>query len=157
MRRLAPRGAQGRTVAPLLRNDPPAPVDPEIAALPGARGFWMPDDEYGQVYVVTVGPAHAPAGPTLVLVHGLGTDGMRDWYPVLAPLAEHRRVVMFDLPGFGRSGHANMKYAPARYAAVMSRVIAGYGPGRSTSSAIRWAARSRCFTRPRTPSRCAGW
>src|SRR6478609_4862896 len=82
------------TVAPLLRNDPPAPVDPQIAGLPGARGFWMPDDEYGQVYVVTVGPAHAPAGPTLVLVHGLGTNGMRDWYPVLAPLAEHRRVVM---------------------------------------------------------------
>ena len=54
---------------------------------------------------------------------------MRDWYPVLAPLAEHRRVVMFDLPGFGRSAQANVKYAPARYAAVLSRVIAAYGPG----------------------------
>jgi pimeloyl-ACP methyl ester carboxylesterase len=54
---------------------------------------------------------------------------MRDWYTVLAPLAEHRRVVMFDLPGFGRSAQANVKYGPARYAAVLSRVIARYGPG----------------------------
>ena len=36
---------------------------------------------------------------------------------------------MLDLPGFGRSGRANAKYAPERYAAVLSRVIAAYGPG----------------------------
>jgi pimeloyl-ACP methyl ester carboxylesterase len=36
---------------------------------------------------------------------------------------------MFDLPGFGRSAQANVKYGPARYAAVLSRVIARYGPG----------------------------
>jgi pimeloyl-ACP methyl ester carboxylesterase len=110
-------------------SDPPAPVDPEIAALPGARGFWMTDAEYGRVYVVSVGPARPPVEPTLFLVHGLGTAGMRDWYTVLPPLAEHRRVVMFDLPGFGRSAQANVKYGPARYAAVLSRVIARYGPG----------------------------
>jgi pimeloyl-ACP methyl ester carboxylesterase len=115
---------------PAFTEDPPAPVDPEIASFPGARGFWMTDDEYGKVYVVTVGPAHPSATPTLFLVHGLGTNGMRDYYPVLWALSEHRRVVMFDLPGFGRSGHENVKYAPARYAAVLSRVIARYGgPG----------------------------
>src|SRR5204863_2262264 len=84
----------------------------------------MVDPEYGAVYVVTVGPARDEGAPTLVLVHGLGTNGMRDFYPVLGPLAAHRRVVMLDLPGFGRSGHANVKYAPDRYAAVLSRVIA---------------------------------
>ena len=97
--------------------------------MPHARGFWMTDDEYGRVYVVSVGPTRAPVEPTLFLVHGLGTNGMRDWYTVLAPLAEHRRVVMFDLPGFGHSAQANVKYGPARYAAVLSRVIARYGPG----------------------------
>jgi len=114
---------------PAARNDPPAPLDPEVASLPKARGSWMTDAEYGRVYVVSVGPAHPPFEPPLFLVHGLGTNGVRDWYPVIVPLSEHRRVVMFDLPGFGRSGHENVKYAPARYAAVLSRVIAAYGPG----------------------------
>src|SRR4051794_19694187 len=61
-------------------NDPPAPVDPEVANLPKARGFWMTAAEYGGVYVVSVGPAREPVEPTLFLVHGLGTAGMRDWY-----------------------------------------------------------------------------
>jgi alpha-beta hydrolase superfamily lysophospholipase len=132
--RHAARGDEKPAAAPnalppgLIKN-PPAPVDPEIASLPNARGTWMTDAEYGQVYVVTVGQTRDATEPPLVLVHGLGTNGMRDWYTVLAPLAEHRRVVMFDLPGFGRSGRANVKYAPARYAAVVSRVIADYGPG----------------------------
>jgi pimeloyl-ACP methyl ester carboxylesterase len=116
-------------IPPEALKDPAAPLDPEIASLPHARGFWMTDEEYGRVYVVSVGPTRAPVEPTLFLVHGLGTNGMRDWYTVLAPLAEHRRVVMFDLPGFGHSAQANVKYGPARYAAVLSRVIARYGPG----------------------------
>jgi len=107
----------------------PAPLDPEIAALPGARAAWFNDPEYGAVYVVTVGAARDDGAPTLLLVHGLGTNGMRDFYPVLAPLAAHRRVLMLDLPGFGRSGHANAKYAPDRYAAVLSRVIAANATG----------------------------
>ena len=56
-------------------------LDREVAALPGARGHWMMDAEYGGVYVVTVGPTDATAAtavPPLVLVHGLG-DGMRDF------------------------------------------------------------------------------
>src|SRR5580765_2840947 len=91
-----------------VTGERPAPVDSEIASLPNARGTFMGDDAFGAIYVVTVGSASvtpaAPAEPPLVLVHGLGTNGMRDFYPVLAPLAAHRRVVMFDLPGFGRSG-----------------------------------------------------
>ena len=109
--------------------DAPAPLDPEIAALPNARGYWMNDPEYGAVYVVTVGPTpgHA-AAPQLLLVHGLGTNGMRDFYPVLAPLAAKRRVILLDLPGFGRSAQANLKYEPEGYAAVLSRLIARHGP-----------------------------
>ena len=112
----APAAQTDAPPAPPPNNDAPAPLDPEIAALPGARASWMIDQEYGAVYVVTVGPERAPTAPTLVMVHGLGTNGVRDFYPVLAPLAVHRRVVLFDLPGFGRSGRANVKYAPDRYA-----------------------------------------
>jgi pimeloyl-ACP methyl ester carboxylesterase len=113
---------------PPPRNDPRAPLDREIAALPNARAVWFADKEYGKIYLVSVGPERAAERP-LVLVHGLGTNGVRDWYPVLAQLSTIRRVVLFDLPGFGRSGQGNLKYSPSNYAAVLSRVIAAYGPG----------------------------
>lgn len=122
-------GHQGSYV---LRGDvKPAPVDVEVAALPGARGFWLPDAEYGgKVYVMVAG-RHAPdrKAPTLVLVHGLGDAGVRDFYPLLPQLTRERRVVMFDLPGFGRSGKANVKYAPDRYARVVSEVIQAFVEG----------------------------
>jgi pimeloyl-ACP methyl ester carboxylesterase len=115
---------------------PPAPaadgsvaLDPEVAALPGARAVWLGDPEFGPIYVVTAGVARDPGEPPVLFVHGLGTNGMRDFYPVLPPIAAHRRVVLLDLPGFGRSPHANVKYAPDRYAAVLSRVIATVGGG----------------------------
>jgi pimeloyl-ACP methyl ester carboxylesterase len=119
------------------RPDPPAPLDREIAALPNAHGYWMPDPEYGgKLYVIeagpaaaTAGPAGAPALPTLVLVHGLGDAGVKDFYALFPELARKRHVVAFDLPGFGRSGRINTRYAPERYAAVLFRVIESYGDG----------------------------
>jgi len=41
-------------------------------------------------------------GPTIVLVHGLGSQVV-DWYPVARRLARHFRVVFVDLPGQGAS------------------------------------------------------
>jgi pimeloyl-ACP methyl ester carboxylesterase len=113
---------------PPPRKDPLAGLDREIAALPNARAVWFPDPEYGKVYVLLAGPDRTAVAP-LFLVHGLGTNGVKDYYPVLAPLAAERRVVLFDLPGFGRSGRANLKYSPSAYAAVLSRLVAAYGPG----------------------------
>lgn len=42
------------------------------------------------------------SGEPLVLVHGV-THRRQAWYPVLDRLAEHREVVLVDLPGHGRS------------------------------------------------------
>lgn len=42
------------------------------------------------------------SGETLVLVHGIG-HRRQAWYPVAEQLAEHREVVLFDLPGHGES------------------------------------------------------
>jgi pimeloyl-ACP methyl ester carboxylesterase len=115
---------------PVPPNGSAAPLDHEIAALPNARAVWLLDAELGPVYAVTAGVAASrdPAEPPLVLVHGLGPNGMRDFYPVLAPLAARRRVVLLDLPGFGRSARANARYAPDLYAAVLARVIATLAP-----------------------------
>jgi pimeloyl-ACP methyl ester carboxylesterase len=116
------------------RSDPPAPLDKEIAALPNAHGYWMPEPEYGgRIYLIEAGPGEVAAGPklpTLVLVHGLGEAGVKDFYPLFAELARKRRVVAFDLPGFGRSTRDNARYAPDRYAAVLFRVIEAYGDGK---------------------------
>ncbi|HEY7375162.1 MAG TPA: alpha/beta hydrolase [Polyangia bacterium] len=116
--------------APAGLEGPAAPLDRELAGLPDARAVWLVDAELGPIYVVTAGAAAArdPAAPPLVLVHGLGPNGMRDFYPVLAPLAARRRVVLLDLPGFGRSARANARYAPDLYAAVLARVIATLAP-----------------------------
>jgi pimeloyl-ACP methyl ester carboxylesterase len=42
------------------------------------------------------------SGEPLVLVHGV-THRRQAWYPVLDQLAEHREVVLVDLPGHGQS------------------------------------------------------
>jgi pimeloyl-ACP methyl ester carboxylesterase len=42
------------------------------------------------------------AGEPLVLVHGIG-HRRQAWYPVLDQLAEHREVILVDLPGHGES------------------------------------------------------
>lgn len=42
------------------------------------------------------------SGEPLVLIHGL-THRRQAWYPVLDQLAEHREVVLVDLPGHGHS------------------------------------------------------
>jgi len=41
-------------------------------------------------------------GEPLVLVHGI-THRRQAWYPVAERLAEHREVILFDLPGHGES------------------------------------------------------
>jgi hypothetical protein len=97
---------------PPPRNDPARPLDREIAALPNARAVWFADKEYGKIYLLTVGPERPPSGRWCWFTAS-APNGVRDWYPVLAQRSTTRRVVLFDLPGFGRSGQANLKYAPS--------------------------------------------
>lgn len=45
----------------------------------------------------------AGSGPPLVLVHGLGSNGMQDWGRLVAPLSRQFHVYAPDLPGYGES------------------------------------------------------
>jgi pimeloyl-ACP methyl ester carboxylesterase len=61
------------------------------------------------------GPIHfmewpGPSDRTFVLVHGLGGSHL-NWMLVAPALAEHGRVVVVDLPGFGRSPLAGRRSA----------------------------------------------
>ena len=81
-----------------------------------------------QVQVVAGGKAGAP---TVVLIHGLGQQASKDWLPVLPELAKHYQVLMFDLPGFGRSDRPDAVLSPKRYADLVHWLI-----GRHTAQPV---------------------
>ena len=60
----------------------------------------------------------------VVLVHGLGPNGARDWSDVVPALARQHDVFALDLPGFGQSDKGNELYSPDNYAQVLEKVIA---------------------------------
>jgi pimeloyl-ACP methyl ester carboxylesterase len=67
--------------------------------------------------------AGAPsADPPIILIHGLG-DEADTWRHLILPLAESRRVVALDLPGFGRSDHPYVAYTLAFYAKIIAKLI----------------------------------
>lgn len=66
----------------------------------------------GQAYVEQWGDS---ADPPVILVHGLGRNGARDWQRLAPALAVDHFVVAFDLPGFGRSDAGNHRYSPQSY------------------------------------------
>ena len=67
----------------------------------------------GKVYLEQWGDN---ANPSIILVHGLGDNGARDWQNLAPVLAKSYHVITFDLPGFGRSGKYNELYSPDNYA-----------------------------------------
>jgi pimeloyl-ACP methyl ester carboxylesterase/uncharacterized protein YjbI with pentapeptide repeats len=91
------------------------------------RESFEPAPEFGgSVYVLEAGPADAPP---LVLIHGFGERAARDFEPIVARLSEQHHVLTFDLPGFGRSTHAEAVYSPARYVRFMRALIARHFSG----------------------------
>lgn len=63
---------------------------------------------------------------TVILVHGLGDNGARDWRHLAPALAKSFRVIAFDLPGFGRSEKANALYTLDNYARVVEWIADEY-------------------------------
>jgi pimeloyl-ACP methyl ester carboxylesterase len=74
----------------------------------------------GPVHVVDHGGA--PAGPTVVLVHGLGGSHLN--WDLFAPLLiPHARVLSLDLPGFGRSEPGPRQATVHANVAVLDRFL----------------------------------
>ncbi|MBI2381820.1 MAG: alpha/beta hydrolase [Gammaproteobacteria bacterium] len=73
----------------------------------------------GEILVLDTGRP-GDGRPTVLLVHGLGQNGLRDWLPVLPALAGEYRVLALDLPGFGFSDKPEGKYSPTNYARVLA-------------------------------------
>jgi pimeloyl-ACP methyl ester carboxylesterase len=62
----------------------------------------------------------------LVLLHGLN-DSHLTWKHVASPFATHRRVLMLDLPGHGRSERPNASYELAWHAHVVAEWLKAIG------------------------------
>lgn len=67
-----------------------------------------------------------PGRPTVVLVHGLGVSGFY-FEPLIAALADHAPVVVFDLPGAGRSAELDGPLTIGRLAGVLHEILTESG------------------------------
>ncbi|WP_457352825.1 alpha/beta fold hydrolase [Roseateles sp. P5_D6] len=74
------------------------------------------------------GPSSDPL--PIVLIHGTGAS-LHTWEGWAAELKSTRRVISFDLPGFGLTGpNADNDYSDARYVAFVRQLLARLGVGR---------------------------
>lgn len=84
-------------------------------------------DVDGPLRVVEYGESH---GPLVVCVHGLGGSAL-DWQMLAPRLAERRRVVALDLPGFGDSPLGRRATTVADLQALLDRFLDRYAAGPS--------------------------
>ncbi|MDO3385872.1 alpha/beta hydrolase [Gilvimarinus sp. SDUM040013] len=120
--RLAPVGLVLLSVLLATQVAAESTLDNDSVILPkGWRSGYAVEPVFNsRVYWVEAGRSHSE---TVVLIHGLGQNGWRDWQELMPALAEHYRVVAFDLPGFGRSDTPAGKYSPSNYAAAIQAIL----------------------------------
>lgn len=75
-----------------------------------------------EVFVLDTPAGEDVGAPPVVVVHGFPTSSI-DWAEVLPALAAHRRVVLFDLPGFGFSAKPDRPYSIFTSADATVRLI----------------------------------
>ena len=111
------------------------PPMPTVTSVPEGRMVDLPGR--GRCFVADV-PGPTPDAPTVVLLHGLATTAYLSWFTTLGPLAEHYRVVTFDLRWHGRglgSDRFRLSDCADDVAAVLdhldidSAILAGYSLG----------------------------
>jgi len=95
-----------------------------LADEPSPNSFFAVDPVFhSRTYIEQWGD---PDNPPVMLVHGLGDNGARDWRHLAPALAEHFYVIAFDLPGFGRSEKYNALYTPDTYTRFVAWVADEY-------------------------------
>lgn len=103
-----------------------ATAAPEAASLPSNwRSYFVEEPVLGSTMrVVKVGSRQNPA---LVLLHGLGQNGLMDWKEVIAALENRYYILAFDFPGFGGSSTSGGRLSPENFAAVAHWLIQSEG------------------------------
>ncbi len=105
----------------------PAEIDWEYAEIGPWQAAGSVVEVSGRaVFVVDVGPTGAEQAEPLLVVHGYPTSSF-DFAHLVPALAEHRRVVLVDLLGYGLSEKPDMAYTMAGQADVVAGVVARLG------------------------------
>src|SRR5690606_30019903 len=74
--------------------------------------------------VLRVGDRNKPA---MVLVHGLGQNGLRDWQSLIEHLRHDFYIIAPDLPGFGQSGNGSGRLSPENFARLLHWLVRDEG------------------------------
>lgn len=77
----------------------------------------------GQVYIKSKGN---PAGPVIVLIHGLGDNASNIWAATIRKLEKKYFLLTLDLPGFGKSSTDNALYSPENYTRLIHHLSQKY-------------------------------
>jgi pimeloyl-ACP methyl ester carboxylesterase len=78
------------------------------------------------VNTIELGPEQAGEAQPLVFVHGL-SGSWQNWLEQLPAFAAERRVITFDLPGFGYSPMPSQKLSISGYARLLDLLLAQLG------------------------------
>lgn len=90
------------------------------AGIPGMKTYRIEEPVFGGHMVIY--EAGRGQARSVLLVHGIGPGGARDWREAVGWLQNSFHVIAVDLPGFGASDKANVLYSPANYASVLKHV-----------------------------------
>jgi pimeloyl-ACP methyl ester carboxylesterase len=97
-----------------------ARAGPALEPPPGTRMHRLDDPVFGgEIAVYEAGAGNAKG---ILLVHGIGQGGARDYGKQIAWLKGDYHVVAPDLPGFGASDRGNELYSPSNYATVLKAI-----------------------------------
>lgn len=98
-----------------------AQAAPPPLGVQGVREQRMREPVFGGELMVY--RAGRKGAPPVVLVHGLGQNGAKDWAKLIPALKPDYDILALDLPGFGQSNSRNQLYTPENYAAVIEAVV----------------------------------
>ncbi|WP_018277030.1 alpha/beta hydrolase [Teredinibacter turnerae] len=102
--------------------------DEELIATDRWRYFTVRNTVFdSDVFVLEAGDVNKP---TMILVHGLGQNGLRDWLNVIPRFEKEYHIIALDLPGFGLSPTTEGEYSPTNYATVVHQVAGVFGAKR---------------------------
>lgn len=111
----------------LLLNSCSSNIHISPPQLQDGREFLVTEPVFNdRVYIYEAGMEHENS---VVLVPGIGDDGVKDWGYLIPELAKQYHVVAFDLPGLGRSTKQNILYSPANYTAFVKWGVSRYVKG----------------------------
>ncbi|HEY9126843.1 MAG TPA: alpha/beta fold hydrolase, partial [Acidobacteriaceae bacterium] len=85
-----------------------ASAQTSVSIFPSAAD--LPAQQTAVVFGQKIAYYETGSGPTLVLVHGFGSQALFDWGRVIKPLARHHRVIALDQIGFGNSDKPFIDY-----------------------------------------------